>query len=473
MTRLYSLMRRCRGPFILLSALVLTAFFWGMPFRSSAAPDTRPAVGDGISRPASQNLQWQGVASCAAMACHGGNGPKGSKGSEYTTWVLDDKHTKAYLVLFDDRSQLIERNLRQLKTVKEAHAERDQLCLRCHAMNPDNGPQHDRFVRDFGIGCESCHGVAEKWLGLHYGRDWSAKSSSEKRELGFQPMKSLVERAQLCATCHIGDKDREVNHDLLAAGHPRLNFEFGAFQAIMPKHWREEDNNAAPDFEARAWAVGQIVSAEAALSLLAHRAETTALPWPEFAEYDCFACHHDLREPSWRQQPGHFAKRTPGVFPWGTWYYPLLQQALPGSAGKDNSSVANILRELTKEMQKPLPNRKQIADQAHRASTELFQLLGAAEKVPYDRTALEQKFNSIRRDDPKIAATDWDGAAQVYLALAALYNALGDMNGGNRDPAARDSLKERARRLEFPKAYDSPRDFEPRPSGEIREKAPR
>ena len=32
--------------------------------------------------------------------------------------------------------------------------------------------------------------------------------------------------AEACAACHVGDGlDREVNHDLIAAGHPRLNFE--------------------------------------------------------------------------------------------------------------------------------------------------------------------------------------------------------------------------------------------------------
>src|SRR5262249_35051891 len=149
-----------------------------------------------------------------------------------------------------------------------------------------------------GIGCESCHGTAQQWLGVHYARDWRNKSDDEKRTLGFQPLKGLGERAHLCVSCHVGDVNKEVNHDLIAAGHPRLNFEFGAFQAIMPKHWPDEGTHGQPDFEARAWAVGQVVSAQAALALLKHRASTTRSPWPEFAEYECFACHHDLREPS-------------------------------------------------------------------------------------------------------------------------------------------------------------------------------
>src|SRR5439155_22815464 len=148
-----------------------------------------------------------------------------------------------------------------------------------------------------------------------------------------------------------------------------LNFEFGAFQALMPRHWREQAENARPDFEARAWAVGQVTSAQAALALLEHRSRSSSSAWPEFAEYDCFACHHDLREPSWRQEPGHYAKRKPGAFPWDSWYFALLPQALAMSAGKSDASLPTVLSDLKKEMQKPSPNRKQVGALAQKAYT--------------------------------------------------------------------------------------------------------
>jgi hypothetical protein len=384
--------------------------------------------------------------------------------------VLDDRHTKAYQVLLDDRSRLIEKNLRYLKNLKEAHAEEDQLCLRCHAMNADNGPHRDSFVRTDGIGCESCHGPAQEWLGLHYARDWSGKSAAEKRALGFRPLKSLGDRATLCVSCHVGESDKQVNHDLIAAGHPRLNFEFGAFQANMPKHWREEGENAQPDFEARAWAVGQVASAQKALALLEHRARMK--PWPEFAEYDCFACHHDLREPSWRQEPGHYDQRLPGAFVWGTWYYPMLAEALGGPAGKADAQVQSLLGELKKEMQIPFPDRRRVEDQAHRLSMELARFLEGVQRVHYERTTLERKFDSIRKDEQKISTANWDGAAQVYVALAALYQALGDVGGGQADPARRDWLKAKAKQLEFPKGFDSPRCFQPSSSGDRQKSVP-
>jgi hypothetical protein len=457
--------------FLVLLFAVPLMLFWGKAYRSPALAESAPTGGKSFS-PEAQRHEWQGVASCASTACHGGNGPTGSKGSEYTTWILQDKHTQAYQVLFDIRSQLIEKNLRHKKSLKDAHAEKDQLCLRCHAMNADDEPQREIFVRDFGIGCESCHGAAQEWLGVHYRRDWSAKNDVEKRELGFRPLQALGERATLCVTCHVGTADKAVNHDLIAAGHPRLNFEFGAFQAITPKHWREEGENARPDFEARAWALGQLVSARAALALLESRARTAAAPWPEFAEHDCFACHHDLREPSWRQKPGHYAKRTPGVLPWGAWYYTLLPQALRLSAGK-NEPIGKVLGELDDEMDKASPSRERVAEDSRRAIRELDRYVTGADKRHYEQAALQALFNGLRGRDPEVTVTRWDDAAQVYLALAALYNALGDMDHGQRDPALRESLKARAKRLQFPKGYDSPRGFDPRLSGELRDPSPR
>ena len=440
---------------------------------SPLASQSIPAAGARSKLAAPPNFEWQGVASCAATACHGGNGPTGSKGSEYTTWVLYDSHAKAYQVLLNDRSRLIKKNLGRLSSAKEA--QEDPLCLRCHAMNPDQGPQRDGFVRDFGVGCESCHGTGQKWLGEHYARDWKLKDASEKIRLGYRPLKSLEERANLCVTCHVGDRNKDVNHELIAAGHPRLNFEFGAFQALMPKHWHEEGENAQPDFEARAWAIGQLFSAQAALDLLEHRARGRSPSWPEFAEYDCFACHHDLREPSWRQQPGHYANRAPGTFPWGTWYYAMLGQALRTSTRSAAVQVQEKLDQLDKEMRKPSPNRKRVADQAHAASAAIGRFMENVQNVHFSRAALENLFRTISQNDQKHSAANWDDAAQVYAALAAVYNALANTSGGRGDPGLREALKQRAKRLDYPKGYDSPLGYETKGKGKdkMREQSPR
>ncbi len=250
-------------------------------------------------------LQYQGVASCAAAACHNGNGPRGSKGSEYTTWIAHDPHSRAFSVLIEARSRTIEKNYRRLKSVQEAHAEEDALCLKCHVQpGLSSINKHERFSTVDGVGCEACHGPAEKWLTRHYQADWKTLSAAETHALGMTDTRNLRTRAEACVGCHVGRGDANVNHDLIAAGHPHCGFEVqAAYLARYPRHWRISDERRRyPDFEARAWEEGQLVSAAAALELLHGRATRPGAPWPEFAELECAACHHDLQEPTARPQ---------------------------------------------------------------------------------------------------------------------------------------------------------------------------
>ena len=78
--------------------------------------------------------KFAGVASCAAFACHHGNGPRGSKGSEYTTWAIYDPHAKAYETLQNDRSRGIQDRLNRSEPGdRRVDAENNALCLKCHA----------------------------------------------------------------------------------------------------------------------------------------------------------------------------------------------------------------------------------------------------------------------------------------------------------------------------------------------------
>lgn len=414
--------------------------------------------------------RWIGVASCGATACHGGNGPAGSKGSEYTTWITRDPHAEAYQVLFNPRSQRIAKNLHVLLKNKPAHE--SQICLNCHATQPSElGRTGPDFELSFGVGCESCHGPAEKWLGPHTTFVWQSKSwqgtdAEEKTALGMANTKSLTGRAETCVKCHIGAADRDVNHDLIAAGHPRMNFEFGAFHALLPKHWREhrspsdlqdKDKDVMPDFEARAWAVGQIVSAKAALELLAHRAESPQAPWPEFTEYDCFACHHDLQKTSWRQARGYSGR--PGSLPWSNWHFTLLQQALDANA----SAIGHGLEfDVTKIRS---ASRAELATAAKSAAADLSRAVPLIEHSFHNPTQLRGWMSRLVKTAESERATTWDNAAQTALALQALHHALSDSDSSVRDPRLNAAIKSLMTGLEFrPRdnvQFDSPHDFTP------------
>jgi hypothetical protein len=346
-------------------------------------------------------LPLVGTASCSARGCHGSVEPAADPDrcgqNEYTRWA-HDRHADAYRVLFDERARNI---VKHLGGVSMAHE--DPRCLACHVTPPlASLPQNSAFVQEeklFGVGCESCHGSATNWLVPHTAPDWRQK----KAAYAMPDLADPVLHAKACVGCHIGaaaDKDiplRDVNHDLIAAGHPRLTFEFGSYQANMPAHWRPKKKS-----EARLWAVGQIVSAEAALALSAQRATNRTSPWPEFAEYDCFACHHGLAEPSWRQtQP----RRTrPGTLPWGTWYFALT---------RDLAGDLPALDAFEKTMQTPSPDRALAVKQAKAALTQL-QTVRAPTDLARQRV-LDRFQSGVLSIDPS-----WDGAEQIYLALHAL-----------------------------------------------------
>ena len=210
--------------------------------------DTQPAS-------SAKSHLLQGTASCAAAACHHGAGNPGVKGSEYSTWVSRDPHTRAFTVLYETPSLQMHQRLRKLKSIEDATPFTDKLCLNCHVYHGiDAAAKSDRFAAIDGVACEACHGPAEKWLAAHYSDQWKSMSEADKAARGFKNTKNLVSRAETCVGCHVGSAIAEVNHDLIAAGHPRLNFEFSSYLSLYPKHWNiDDDKRRHQDHEARAW----------------------------------------------------------------------------------------------------------------------------------------------------------------------------------------------------------------------------
>jgi hypothetical protein len=348
-----------------------------------------------------------GAASCSASVCHGGSGPRGARLSEHTSWIAHDPHARAYDILLEEPSRNIAKHL----GIPAAHQE--VLCLKCHAVPEyQPGAMTPRFRVEDGVGCESCHGPAERWLNEHYRSGWRDKKTPEKERLGMRDTKSLAGRAQTCARCHVGAPGMDVNHDLIAAGHPPLRFEFAAFHANLPRHWDDAtDRQSVPDFDAHAWAVGQIVSAEAAFELLAERAGNAQRPWPEFAETDCNACHHKLTATSWRQ-----GRRPPGRLPWSEWYHAMLP---PLTRHQDGAGVVDALQSLRVAMAPNYPVRERVAKDAARAAHALRDYL------PHLETQFARKdvFKNLATHIlPSSADKDlgWPRATQIYLGLSAL-----------------------------------------------------
>ena len=403
---------------VLILGMIASVVAFRSPGPKVSVPNTQLAT-----RTSERNSPLVGTASCSARGCHGGieaaSDPKQCQQNEYTHW-MQDPHADAYRTLFNERSQSI---VKRLDGMKKAHEE--PRCLACHTnpllAHPSETESFVQQERQFGVGCESCHGSANQWLVAHTASDWHSK----KRAYSMPDLTDLAVQAKTCVGCHVGAPPdgkrslRDVNHDLISAGHPRLTFEFGAYHANMPPHWRPRKTLAS-----HLWAIGQLESAQAALALLSHRAKTG--PWPEFAEYDCFACHQSLAQPG-RQQTG---SRKPGVLPWGSWYF-VFTDHLVGKASE--------LKSLKALMQQPLPPRSQVDTHAQAALKKLKQV-----QVADDVILLRNLLAGV--------PPNWDAAEQTYLALHAL-------NEPQADPAVTELLRELTPLRAFPPGFEGPARF--------------
>src|SRR5207253_6762548 len=78
--------------------------------------------------------KYIGPGSCASTSCHGSVKPiTGSRilQNEYSTWIIQDKHSRAYQALTGDIGERMARILKLGTKAEEA-----SKCLACHALNP-------------------------------------------------------------------------------------------------------------------------------------------------------------------------------------------------------------------------------------------------------------------------------------------------------------------------------------------------
>lgn len=442
-------------------AMVAVAVYWLWPIPNevhaqAAASQQQMDDINALEMP----FKWEGVASCSTGPCHGGSNPRNTLNGEYSYVMkgierLGERrgHAYAHLLLRNELSQQMGKYLGIEKPQEAA------ICLNCHASNPKMEHRGRKFTTGDGVGCESCHGPSEKWIAIHDQANWGAMGDEQKAALGFINTKDVLVRAKVCMGCHVGSElDQDVYHDLIAAGHPRLNFEFSSYHTNMERHWRtSNDLKMHPDLAGRGWIVGQLASAQAAIQLLAHRAAQEKV-WPEFAEYDCFACHHDLADPSWRQKRG-YPGRKPGSLPWGSWYTSMPMSLVQILEGQASTAAGEKLQALNTLMQSPYPDPKQVSQVAREASAALQTLLVEVNGSRLSREKAAEVFKQLATKATTTAAGSWDAAAQAALGFAAMQECQFDMGGGDESlDSLIDSFFEV---INMPRGYNSPRNFQP------------
>jgi hypothetical protein len=372
--------------------------------------------------------------------------------NEYSIWVIKDKHANAYNVLQNDVA------VRMAKILGLGPADTAPRCLACHALDIPADQRAKTFDSSDGVGCENCHGPASNWLGPHTTKTWTHQQSIE---VGMYDDRDLIHRSEKCLSCHIGTSEKFVDHELIAAGHPDLYFELASFSAVMPRHWREmsekEGNKKDPWIEVRELAVGQAVQLRE--DLLRISRESKDRIWPEYAELDCFACHHSLvaAKDSWRQARGYEnPKRRPGNPPYNLSRYVILRHIVDEidhpSAQQLQSGIERVYTQVTAlaadrpQISSTTASLAEVADKiAHNLNTATFD------------AAMTQRLLRDISADMDIANEGERSAEQGAMALDSLFVAYSRVAKPANADQVRASIQALFRQLDDPSSYNGPR----------------
>jgi Cytochrome c554 and c-prime len=408
--------------------------------------------------PAAVSSKYTGPGSCSATSCHGSVKPvAGSRilQNEYSIWVVQDKHARAYAVLTSPVGERIGRILGIGKS-EQAHK-----CLACHALDVPPAERAKTFELDDGVSCEACHGPASAWLGQHTTRGWTHAQSVA---LGMVDLRNVVTRTEKCLSCHLGNREKYVDHEMIAAGHPDLYFELDSFSAVMPRHWKVPRESAPgvpeatdPWQDVREWGTGQAVQLRAWLERIQDRAHSTN--WPEYSELQCFACHHALTsaEQSWRQQRGYPGRR-PGDPPLNASRYAVFRELVrevdPGTAGRLDAQM----QRLSALMSQLNPDRDAVASAAANAEATSEQLVARLQAQPYGSAMTLRLLERISGDGGEIAGQGERSSEQAAMALDSLFVAYTKNASLAHAAEIRAAINGLFAQLENPSAYN-PADF--------------
>lgn len=394
---------------------------WGWAVAALALTLLVPLSG-ALTQPKSTEGRHYGVATCAGSTCHGRNVADGAivRQNELVTWQDEASpsgaHSRAWRVLKQPRARMMATRL-GLGAAHEAPA-----CLGCHAETaPLKG---ERFQISDGVTCESCHGASDGWLSSHYkvGADHADNVSR-----GLIPLDRPKARAAVCLDCHFGGGPGQfVDHEMMAAGHPRVSFELDLFTTLQRHHDVDADyidRKQAPG-GVTTWAVGQAMALERALTLYG-TAKGTQGAFPEFYFFDCHSCHRAISDApdaplTVIDNPG---RPIPvGMPPFNDENMIMLSSAVrvaaPDLSGRFESNSRNFHAALATDRASAIAAAGRLAETSRALSTR-FADRGFSRAETF--AILEDVLNGgLAR------YTDYTGSAQAVMAADTLLNALAD-----------------------------------------------
>lgn len=350
-----------------------------------------------------------GAGGCTSAGCHAApvEGHAAWQ-SAYTVWSTRDPHARAHESL---RGPLAERIVAALVARDHAHPQppawENMACIGCHATA--RGPTAGE-----GVSCESCHGPAGNWLVAHTEKGWNTRGNT----LGMINLADAFTCAATCADCHVGGGPttdgaiREVTHDLIAAGHPRLAFELRSYKRAEPPHWHDRfmaatGSGPGPVDE---WAQGRLAAVAHFLRQVESQSQAaatgdrglTAGVWPEFTAFDCHGCHRPAALVA--------ALRPAGIRP----------AAPPGSPRLDPLHFSNLDAILPPERLGPVARARAAVDRRWTAIPDAATLAAALQAIEGARPGLGALLAAASAEDLGRRITQGTDPANWAEAVAAL-----------------------------------------------------
>jgi hypothetical protein len=370
------------------------------------------ANGAAYAQPGGSGAAYMGTGSCSSSNCHGGASPRKATNvlqNEYVTWQKHDLHAQAWLNLGNEDSKRIAYHL----GIKDA--QKDPLCLSCHATYYPDARQGVNFQIEDGVGCESCHGPGEKYLGPHTAND---ATHAKNIELGMLDIVAPSKRAAMCVTCHIGNDEKSVSHRLIGAGHPRLSFELDTFGMLEPKHWLVDDDykERKEDYSpVKAWLIGQAEVADAMLDTTLSKTRSRDGQWPELTQFYCYSCHHSLSEDQWKERdyggrPGELKLNVSSLI--------ILREALKATDPALSAALGTKLEDLHKRYRDGTPN-----DTIRAIKGVLTQIRTSVAGKSYDTASLDRLLKRVTAYGAEEPGLQYEVAEQLAMAMSSIVSA--------------------------------------------------
>ena len=355
-----------------------------------------------------------GVKTCGNSACHASAQPWQNSAvgqNEYITWSQESSHSKAYLTLQNSKSKRIAKNLGINDPTKE------NMCLNCHADNVPKSKQGNFFDIADGVGCESCHGGAENWLGQHVS---GMGSHTDNLNLGMNPTDNIFFKTNLCASCHIGTKEKYVVHKLFGAGHPRLIFEIDTFLVNQPSHHRVDSDylirKSDPD-RLKMWALGQVLSTKYTLNRLSDVKLSTDGMFPELSLFDCHACHRSLTKIYKGKKTQKTFKKVvgiPRINDSNLIMLGILSKVIAPNLSEKIVQGPNLLHQATSQ------SMNDVATEAKKLLVSIEKLSKILEKTEFNNDIRNSLFISLLRSGSEGIFRDFTDAEQATMAIASI-----------------------------------------------------